>query len=429
MRILYSFIWWLILPFALLRLWIRGRKEPGYRQHISERFGSYPPSTIKKNCIWVHAVSVGETRAAEPLIQALLSAYPEKDLLLTCMTATGRETGKELFGTNPRIMQAFLPYDIPCMMRRLISHFQPDLCILMETEIWPNLIAQCKKHHVAVALVNARLSERSLKKGQRLPSLIKEAADGISYVAAQTKTDARRLKQFGSQHVEVVGSVKFDVNPPVELIKKGQQLRSLIGQRPVFICASTRDGEEPLILDALSQISPSNTLVIIVPRHPQRFNDVAEMITSRNFSLIRRSDLPVNLDKTSPIPPDTQILLGDSMGEMFMYYTASDLAFIGGSLAPLGGQNLIEACSLGLPVIVGPHTFNFEAITEDAIAEEAVKRIHSASELIEKASILLNESEKRHSMGEKAQTFAFQQRGATERTLAILEPVLKNKNL
>ncbi len=428
MRNLYSFVWWLILPFALFRLWLRGRKEPGYRQHISERLGSFPPSAIKKNCIWVHAVSVGETRAAEPLVHALLLAYPEKDILLTCMTPTGRATGFELFGDNPRIMQAYLPYDLPHMMRRLITHFHPVLCILMETEIWPNLIAQCKKNHVTVALVNARLSERSLRKGQRLPSLIKEAADGISYVAAQTRTDAKRLKQFGSQHVEVVGSVKFDVQAPSELIKKGQHLRELIGQRPVFICASTRDGEEARILDVLSEISPPNTLVIIVPRHPQRFDEVAKMIASRKLPMIRRSDLATDFGQANSISPDTRILLGDSMGEMFMYYTASDLAFIGGSLEPLGGQNLIEPCSIGIPVIVGPHTFNFEAITEDAISEGAVIRIHSADELMQKTSMLLDSPEKRHMMGERARAFALQQRGATERTLAILKPVLTGKN-
>lgn len=426
MRILYSFIWWLILPLALLRLWWRGKKEPGYREHISERLGFYPPLTIAKNGIWVHAVSVGETRAAEPLISALLSAYPQKDILLTCMTATGRETGKELFGHNPRIMQAFLPYDIGCMMHRLISHFRPALCILMETEIWPNLIYHCKKQKVPVALVNARLSERSLKKGKRLPSLIQEAANGICCVAAQTQTDAKRLKQFGSQQVEVVGSVKFDASPTEEHIKKGKQLRKLIGPRPVLICASTRDGEERLILDALQELTPQNTLIIIVPRHPQRFNDVAEHILSKQFKILRRSALSVNFDQDAPIPEDIQILLGDSMGEMFTYYTASDLAFIGGSLEPLGGQNLIEACSVNVPVIVGAHTFNFEAITKDAITEGAAIRIHSAFELITKAGELLSDMNTCKSMGKTAGNFAYRQKGATERTLALLKPLLND---
>ncbi|NLC22893.1 MAG: 3-deoxy-D-manno-octulosonic acid transferase [Oxalobacter sp.] len=424
MRILYSLVWWLILPFALFRLWWRGRKEPGYRMHIAERLGFYPPPSIAAGCLWVHAVSVGETRAAEPLIQALLAAWPEKDILLTCMTPTGRATGKELFGNHPKIMQAYLPYDTGFMMHRLITHFHPRACILMETEIWPNLIAQCKAHHIPVALVNARLSERSLKKGKRLPALIQEAADGISCVAAQTETDARRLRQFGSRHVTVAGSVKFDATPPEDAVKKGHQLRTAIGNRPVLMCASTRDGEETLILDALAALKPSTTLLLMVPRHPQRFNEVANMLSARKLSYVRRSGLTADFE---PISPDIQVLLGDSMGEMFTYYAASDVAFIGGSLAPLGGQNLIEACALGIPVIIGPHTFNFEAITEDAVAESAAIRIHSAPELMQQAKQLLEHPENCHRMGEKAQQFARRQRGATERTLDILRPFLDDR--
>ncbi|MDR0934358.1 MAG: lipid IV(A) 3-deoxy-D-manno-octulosonic acid transferase [Burkholderiaceae bacterium] len=424
MRILYSLVWWLILPLALFRLWRRGVKEPGYRRHIAERLGSFPPPTIAPGCLWVHAVSVGETRAAEPLVNALLAAWPDKDILLTCMTPAGRATGHELFGDNPRIMQAYLPYDTGFMMRCLIRHFRPRICILMETEVWPNLIAACKAFRIPVALVNARLSERSLRKGKRLPVLIQEAADGISCVAAQTETDAKRLHAFGSRQVSVVGSVKFDAAPPEEMIRKGQRLRACIGQRPVLICASTRDGEESLILDALPGLAPTNTLLLIVPRHPRRFDEVADLIADRGLKMARRSELPEDLMLAYPLLPDIQVLLGDSMGEMFAYYAASDLAFIGGSLKPLGGQNLIEACALGVPVIVGTHTFNFEAITEDAVAEEAAIRVHSAAGMIREAGRLLNHPEERHRMGEKARQFALRQRGATERTLALLRPLL-----
>ncbi|MDL2283668.1 lipid IV(A) 3-deoxy-D-manno-octulosonic acid transferase [Oxalobacter sp. OttesenSCG-928-P03] len=424
MRILYSLAWWLLLPFALFRLWWRGKKEPGYRRHIAERLGVYPSSPVSAGCIWVHAVSVGETRAAEPLVEALLAAYPDRNVLLTCMTPTGRATGQELFGNNPRVMQAYLPYDTGFMMRRLISRFQPGICILMETEVWPNLIAQCRASRIPVALVNARLSERSLKKGKRLPSLIQEAADGISCVAAQTETDAKRLREFGSRHVTVAGSVKFDATPTEEMIEKGRRLRACIGERPVLMCASTRDGEENPILDALSDLSPPETLLLMVPRHPQRFDAVAEMITARKLSMIRRSELGTDLASALPLPRDTRVLLGDSMGEMFAYYAASDVAFIGGSLEPLGGQNLIEACALGVPVIIGPHTFNFEAITEDAVLEGAAVRIHSATDLMREAGRLLSNDETRRIMGEKAQQFARRQRGATERTLEILKPFL-----
>jgi len=427
MRTLYSLVWWLILPFALFRLWWRGKKEPGYRMHIAERLGFYPPLPLSPGYIWVHAVSVGETRAAEPLVQALLAAWPEKDILLTCMTPTGRATGKTLFGNNPRILQAYLPYDTGLMMQRLVKHFHPIICILMETEIWPNLIAQCRAHGIPVALVNARLSERSLKKGKRLPSLIQEAADGISCVAAQTETDAQRLKEFGSRYVAVVGSVKFDTAPPKDALEKGERLRQMIGNRPVLICASTRDGEEVLLLDALANLTPPDTLLLMVPRHPQRFNDVANMLSARKLSFVRRSALHADLKPIQPISTDTQVLLGDSMGEMFAYYATSDVAFIGGSLEPLGGQNLIEACALGIPVLVGPHTFNFEAITEDAVTNDAAIRIHSAHELMKKAGELLNNRKKCHLMGENARQFAFRQKGATDRTLEILRPFLDDR--
>lgn len=427
MRTLYSFLWWLILPLALFRLWWRGRKEPGYRRHIAERLGYYPPAVITENSIWVHAVSVGETRAAEPLVRALLSACPQKDILLTCMTPAGREAGQELFGDNPRIMQAYLPYDTPMMMQRLIRHFRPALCILMETEIWPNLIDQCNKNRIPVALVNARLSERSLRKGQRLSSLIRPAANGIRCVAAQTETDAARLKQFGSSRVTVTGSVKFDVTPPQAAISQGKQLRRLIGERPVLICASTRDGEESLILDALSNLIPVSALLILVPRHLRRFDEVAGLITERKLSMARRSELPADFGSAPMLSPDIQILLGDSMGEMFAYYAAADLAFIGGSLKPFGGQNLIEACALGVPVITGKYTFNFEAITEDAVKKGAALRVANATELMQKAGNLLNMPVKRREMGEKARQFARNQQGATERTLACLTPLLADR--
>ena len=424
MRTLYSFVWWLILPFALVRLFWRGKKEPGYRKHVAERLGFYPQSRIAAGCIWIHAVSVGETRAAEPLVSALLAAYPGKSILLTAMTPAGREAGAVLFGDNAQIMQAYLPYDTPYMMKRLVRHFSPGLCILMETEIWPNLIAQCRAAQVPVALVNARLSERSLARGERFSSLFREAAGGISCVAAQTETDAARLKQFGSTSAVVAGSVKFDVAPPDEAINKGLRLRGLIGERPVLMCASTRDGEEMLVLDALAGLTPPSTLVIIVPRHPQRFDEVAQYISSGKWKFVRRSELGADFESAHLITPETRILLGDSMGEMFAYYAACDVAFIGGSLKPLGGQNLIEACALGKPVIIGPHTFNFETITQDAVARNAAIRISSATELFEKAGELLGNGQLREYRGNAAREFAEEQRGATQKTLDMLRPFL-----
>ncbi|MBI1889940.1 MAG: lipid IV(A) 3-deoxy-D-manno-octulosonic acid transferase [Burkholderiales bacterium] len=422
MRFLYSLLWHFLLPLVLLRLWWRGRKEIGYRQHLSERLGKYDNLAFdtSKKIIWVHAVSVGETRAAEPLVDNLLLSYPEHLILLTHMTPTGRATGKTLFEKRlPRVVQCYVPYDIGWMVRRFIRHFSPQLCILMETEVWPNLIAQCAKHGVPVALVNARLSERSLAKAQKLSSLMGEATRSITCIAAQTEADAQRIKQLGAQNVPVTGSIKFDVAPPPEVLIKGTALRGQIGERRVLLCASTREGEEALILDALEAVDLQGALVVIVPRHPQRFDEVARMVAMRNIMLCRRSEM-----RTEWIGPEVRILLGDTMGEMFAYYSACDVAFIGGSLLPLGGQNLIEACAVGKPVLIGPHTFNFGVVTEEAINAGAALRVTNADMMLNVAARLLQSDVERIVMGAKAKAFAEQHRGATARTVALLQPFL-----
>ncbi|MEN3293614.1 MAG: 3-deoxy-D-manno-octulosonic-acid transferase [Burkholderiales bacterium] len=408
---------------VLGRLWWRGRKEPGYREHLAERLGFYPPAAAGRAdapLVWVHAVSVGETRAAEPLVDALLEQYPDSTILLTHMTPTGRATGQALFGKHaPRVMQSYLPYDTGWMVGRFIRHFRPRLCVLMETEVWPNLIAQCRAHGVPVALVNARLSERSLAKAERLSALMHEAARGMSCVAAQTEADAARLRQLGAPGVRVTGSIKFDVTAPQTVLQKGAALRAQIGARPVLLCASTREGEERLILDALRSQDMADALIVIVPRHPQRFDEVARMIAEEGLAMARRSQLG---DRA--LAPDVRILLGDSMGEMFAYYAASDVAFIGGSLLPLGGQNLIEACALGKPVLIGPHTFNFNVVSEDAIEAGAALRVQDAPAMLGEALRLLQDSGERTAMGARAKGFAEQHRGATARTMALLRPLI-----
>ncbi|RJG05125.1 3-deoxy-D-manno-octulosonic acid transferase [Noviherbaspirillum cavernae] len=423
MRALYSALWWLALPLVLGRLWWRGRREPGYRRHVAERLGFYPRSSANPSTqatIWVHAVSVGETRAAEPLVEALLRAYPDHRILLTHMTATGRATGHALFGKHAsRVVQSFLPYDTGWMMQRFIRHFRPRLCVLMETEVWPNLIAQCKRRGIPVVLANARLSERSLRKAQKLQSLMGEAARGISCVAAQTDADAQRIRQLGVANVHVTGSIKFDVTPPEDALAKGAALRQQIGPRSVLLCASTREGEEELILDALATADMADALLVIVPRHPQRFDEVARMIAARGIALQHRSALG-----SAPLHADTRILLGDSMGEMFAYYAACDVAFIGGSLLPLGGQNLIEACAVGKPVLIGLHTFNFGTVSEDAIAAGAAMRVTDAQAMLARSGRLLRDHDERAAMGENALVFSRHHRGATARTLALLTTML-----
>ncbi|MBA5607672.1 lipid IV(A) 3-deoxy-D-manno-octulosonic acid transferase [Duganella sp. FT3S] len=423
MRIFYSVMWALALPLVLLRLWLRGRKEPGYRQHWGERLGFYGADREKAPLsIWVHAVSVGETRAAEPLVDALLAQYPNSRIVLTHMTPTGRATGKALFAKHgARLVQSYLPYDTAGMVRRFIRHFQPRICILMETEVWPNLIGQCVRAQVPVVLANARLSERSLRKASRFGSLLVDAARGISLVAAQTGADAARVRALGVANVAVTGSIKFDVVVPQAALDTGAALRAHIGARPVLLCASTREGEEVLILDAFRQARaalPADVLLLLVPRHPQRFDEVAKLVAERGLHVQRRSGLQLNGGPA--LPAQVDVLLGDSMGEMFAYYAACDCAFVGGSLLPLGGQNLIEPAALGKPVLIGPHTFNFALVTEDALAAGGALRVADAAELMAQAAHLLGDGAARAAMGARAQAFANQHRGATARTLALL---------
>ncbi|MGJ7916825.1 lipid IV(A) 3-deoxy-D-manno-octulosonic acid transferase [Massilia sp. LXY-6] len=428
MRLFYSLMWWLALPLVLGRLWWRGRREPGYRSHLGERLGFYGPAPGPdrqlRRTIMVHAVSVGETRAAEPLVEALLRAWPDCRILLTHMTPTGRATGKALFSKHgERVIQSFLPYDTGFMVGRFLRHFAPSVCILMETEVWPNLIAGCAAHSVPVALVNARLSERSLRRGKRFGGLMMEAARGITLAAAQTEADAARIASLGAPRVAVTGSIKFDVVPPEAALQTGAMLRARFARRPVLLCASTREGEEALILDAYRALAhqPPGMLLLLVPRHPQRFDEVAQMVRERGLSLARRSALP----EGSNGEVDSDVLLGDSMGEMFAYYAACDCAFIGGSLLPLGGQNLIEACAVGKPVLVGKHTFNFLQATEEAVAAGAALRVPDAGALMSEAARLLGDEAARARMSEQALAFAGRHRGATVRTVELLRQFIR----
>lgn len=469
MRLFYSALWWLVLPLALLRLWWRGRAEPGYRRHIAERFGIYgtdaapmdrPLETaavalsaqatsspaFPTGPIWLHAVSVGETRAAQPLIDALLARHPERSLLLTHMTATGRATGAELFGHyGARLVQAYLPYDTGWFAARFLQHFKPCISILMETEVWPNMIAQCRRHGVPVALVNARLSARSMRRGMRLGGIMQQAAAGIGLVAAQTAADADRLLQFGAPNVHVTGSIKFDVAPPEAMVARGTAWRERVGTRPVLLCASTRDGEEELILAALKKMleAPAHgsasmsalasataaaraavlkdLLVVIVPRHPQRFDAVAASI-AKTFGIDVASVPRRSVWKEAE--PSVRVVLGDSMGEMFAYYAACDVAYIGGSLLPLGGQNLIEAALLGKPVLIGPHTFNFAQSSNDAVAAGAAVRVPDAETMLAAAVDLLADPLRLEDAGKSALAFAQQHQGATGRTVLLLDGLL-----
>lgn len=408
-RLLYCLALYLGLPLVWLRLLWRSRRQPEYLRHLGERWGFYrqrPPAP----CIWVHAVSVGETRAAQPLVEALLARWPDHTLLLTGMTPTGREAGRQVYGE--RVVQAYLPYDYPGAVRRFFRHFRPRLGVLMETEIWPNLLAAADAAGVPVALANARLSARSARGYTRLRALAEPAFARIAAVAAQTGADAERLRGLGAKSVEVCGNLKFDVAPSADKITLGKSWRTAIGTRPVWLAASTREGEEELILQAFSRIAVANLLLVLVPRHPQRFDAVAALVERAGLALQRRSaGLP---------SAGTRVWLGDSMGEMAAYYSLADLAFIGGSLLPLGGQNLIEAAACACPVLIGPHTFNFAQASADAIAAGAARRITDAEELEKAVTRLLADAAARQTMSAAAGAFAAAHRGATARTLALI---------
>lgn len=415
LRLGYRLLLWLLFPWVLLHLWWRGRRQPAYREHIAERFGWYSVRP-ERPLIWLHAVSVGETRAAEPLVRALAARYPGHALLLTQMTPTGRETAQQLFGDVATI--AFLPYDYPSAVARFLAHFRPRLGILMETEIWFNLIGECARRGVPLLLANARLSEKSARGYARVAPLTRAALGRLEAVSAQTRADAERLDRLGAHGVEITGNLKFDVEIAPRLLQLGAELKQRIGPRPVLLAASTRAGEEELVLDAFARIGVERLLLLLVPRHPQRFGEVAALLEQRGLNFARRSD-----DRA--VPPECRVLLGDSMGEMTAYYSVCDLAFIGGSLLPLGGQNLIEACAVGRPLLFGPHMFNFAEASRLALAAGAATEVADAAALAQRAEQLLRDQSARARMAQAALEFSRAHQGATARNLAICVRLLE----
>lgn len=414
MRTLYSLLWRLALPFMFLHLRWRGRKQPEYRRHWRERLGcapELPPGPV----IWLHAVSVGETRAAVPLIRALRQRRPDATFLLSHTTPTGRAAAAELFGDQVR--QTYLPYDMPGFVQRFLRRSHPGIAIFMETEIWPNLYAACAAGGIPAYLVNARLSERSARGYHKAAALFRPALACLAGVAAQTDADAVRLASLGATDPRVTGNMKFDVAAPADTIERAEALRTLFAGRFVFLAASTRDGEETMILDTCLELDIPDLLLVIVPRHPQRFAGVAALLESRGVEFVRRS-------QGEPVTRETEVFLGDSMGEMAAYYAAADVAFIGGSLLPLGGQNLIEASAMGCPVLVGPHTWNFLEAAEQAIAEGAAWRVADADALARTVKSLYREPDRRHAMAEAGLHFSRAHRGATGQVMAMLEPAL-----
>jgi 3-deoxy-D-manno-octulosonic-acid transferase len=433
LRLIYRALWWIVAPAAVVRLLIRSRRERGYREHVAERFGFAYEDGEKRRLdnlsplVWVHAVSVGETRAAQPLIEAIQKAHPEARVLLTHMTPSGRATGVQLFGTT--VWRSYLPYDSPRLVRRFLRTWRPSLGILMETEVWPTLIDECRRARVPLVLTNARMSARSFRRAAKFGNATRDVFGGFTRVLAQTAADAERLTSLGARDVTVMGNLKFDMTAPPELEARGHAWRAAIGERPVWVAASTREGEEVLVMQAFTalRVHVPEALLILVPRHPQRFDEVAELVDANGLKCLRRSvwagrspAAGSGIDAAPPMPANINVLIGDSMGELGAYYAASDLAFIGGSLLPLGGQNLIEACAAGVPVLIGPHTFNFTQATNDAIAEGAALRVNDPAALARGLRDIFTDKPRRLAMCAAASAFAAKHRGATVRTVNVL---------
>ena len=397
----------LALPFLLLRLWWRGRSEPGYRRGVAERLGLYA-GEVPAPAIWIHAVSVGEARAAEPLARALLSRFAGHGLVFTCTTAAGRATLEERFGAAAVV---WLPYDFPESADAFLARFRPRLGVIMETEVWPNLIERCRAHGVPTLLANARMSEKSMRGYLRFAALARPAFEGLSQVCAQSDADAERLRALGARTVEVTGNLKFDMQPDPAQVDAGRAWRREVG-RPVVLLASTREGEEALLIQALAIADPA-VLIVLVPRHPRRFEEVARLAGSRRSA----QRVPAAADR---------VHLGDTMGEMAFYFAACDVAIIGGSFMPLGGQNLIEALAVGTPVVVGPHMFNFAEATRLAVECGAALQVGDAAAAARSALDLLADPARRSEMGGQGRKLCAAHRGATERHVAACGRLLEN---
>ncbi|MCA8247716.1 lipid IV(A) 3-deoxy-D-manno-octulosonic acid transferase [Burkholderia multivorans] len=432
LRMIYRALWWLVAPLAVVRLYVRSRKEHGYREHIGERFGygAGRAPDDRAPLIWVHAVSVGETRAAQPLIDALMRARPDARILLTHMTPSGRATGEQLFGD--RVLRCYLPYDMPGAVRRFLRAWRPTLGLVMETEVWPTLIDECRRADVPLVLTNARMSARSCRRAAKFGAATQEVFGGFSRVLAQSPADAERLTSLGARNVAVLGNLKFDMTTPPELAARGHAWRDAIGKRPVWVAASTRENEEALVLQAFAAMKTPDALLLLVPRHPQRFAEVEALVARNGLKCVRRSAWAADAAALAagrpaaaePLPGDVTVLLGDSMGELGAYYAASDVAFIGGSLLPLGGQNLIEACAVGVPVVIGPHVFNFTQATADAVAAGAALQVADPLDLAHVLDALFADNARRIAMGAAAAAFAARHRGATARTVDVLAALL-----
>ncbi|WP_049623088.1 lipid IV(A) 3-deoxy-D-manno-octulosonic acid transferase [Frateuria defendens] len=420
MRYLYTLVMYLVTPLIVARLLARGVRYGDYHLRWRERFGFFDAPGFRGS-LWVHAVSVGEVNAAEPLIKALRRDYPEAPLVVTTVTPTGSERVRQLFGKD--VFHVYLPYDLPFAVSRFLKRVRPRLAMMVETEIWPNLYFACYRRGIPLMIVNARLSERSLRGYKPLQGVVRSALRCVRQVAAQSRPDAARYRLLGAdpERIVVSGNLKFDMPVPVDAMEKGIALRACWGRlRPVWIAGSTHEGEELAVLEAHLAVLKRlpDALLLIAPRHPERFRAVEHSARSLGFSVARRT--------AERMPtPSHQVFVIDTMGELMPFYAAADLAFVGGSLSPIGGHNVLEPASLSRPVLVGPHTFNFEEITLTLIREGGAERVASNEQLGTMVRHLLRDAERRDAMGRKARAVFDGERGAVGRVMTLIDHLLQ----
>ena len=422
-RTLYTVLFHLGLPFIALRLWLRSRKAPAYAQRIGERF-AMGLAPMQPGGIWVHAVSVGESIAAAPMIRALLARYPQLPITITCMTPTGSERIQSMFADEPRVQHCYLPYDFPWAAGRFLNHIQPKIGVIMETELWPNHIHQCAKRGIPTVLANARLSERSARGYGRFARLTRPMLAEMSLIAVQTETEAQRFRELGARpdRVTVTGSIKFDLTIDPQLLARAVQQRDQwqTTQRPVWIAASTHAGEDEVVLSAhrtLLQTHP-DALLILVPRHPERFNSVFELSQQQGFSTVRRST-------SAPVASQHSVLVGDTMGELLFLYALADIAFVGGSLVPNGGHNLLEPAALGKPVLSGPHLFNFLEIAAMLRNAGALEEVGDAQGLAAAVQRLVEQPEQAKAMADAGLAVMKANQGALQKLLDGIASLLR----
>ncbi|MGF1616053.1 MAG: lipid IV(A) 3-deoxy-D-manno-octulosonic acid transferase [Gammaproteobacteria bacterium] len=416
---LYTVAQYLMLPWLLLYLCWRGFRNAAYYRHWNQRFGFTPRLPRGQRSVWIHAVSVGEVQAALPLVRKLRLRYPDAQLLVTTTTPTGAARVRHALDHN--VSHSYVPYDVPSAAHRFLDRAHPDLAIIMETELWPNLFTSCKRRSIPVLVANARLSERSLHRYQKISRLARTMLSSVSAIAAQTVADAERFVALGTppSKVTITGSIKFDIDLPLGLLSDAQAMRGQWGvQRPVWIAASTHENEDEQILDAFAQVlrAKSDTLLVLVPRHPERFARVAALCRRHGYTTALRSQ---RRDADA-----LDVFIGDSMGELLLFYGTADVAFVGGSLVPVGGHNPLEPAALGVPIVMGPHVFNFAEISTRLCAAGAAQIVHNAKELAEVVIELLQNRERCQSMGQRGKRFVQQNRGALERLLTLVDALL-----